>query len=492
MLEQKQKEDLILEDVINKNYNIRIFMNFLKKEKDKGGDLKNWKPKELKKAIKCYKDIVNGKRDIYDQTNILLQNKKEQAQTKKSSKFYLVDPEEYEEEINYNFEMNNPVKINDFFNNREINFKIEDIKSYYFYFFKESFYSIKIFEVDWEVNRKINDFYLLRDKLIEKFPFLIIPNLKNKFIDKKHEKKNLEFFLNSIINNIYLRNSDELILFLKADRNEFLDNFKKNKENDVLLKINAFQGYFYRHNDSDYFKNIIKSLPSFRTNINLKNSHLLNEFNNDIVNNLKDFEKYEKEIINLKNTIIINIENLSKNIKKIKNSFQNMFLNLKKLDLYEIKFSNQINNPYQKFERYFSKFLDDLKMKLDIFNSDFFDYLAYENKETQNFINKNDLFSNLKKKITKLYSHENKKKTREDFDIFRAYLNNINKLNFQWTFYNRSKILNKYFLQYIDNEINYQDLKDKEYDILKSETEDFFYHISIEDKMLKKNLSNDR
>ena len=489
MLEQREKEDLILEKIINKNYNLRIFMNFLKKEKENGGNLKNWDLKGLKNVIKFYKDIVNGKRDIFDQSNIFEEkNEKEEDVKKTNSKFYLIDPQEYENEINYNVKMENPIKNNNFFNNKEINFQIDNIQSYYFYFFKDSFYSIKIKEVNWKVNRKFDDFFLLRNRLEKIFPFLIIPNLKKKFIDKKSEKQNLEFFLNSIINNIYLRNSEELILFLKSDRNEFLDNIKKNDNNDALFKINKFLGYFYNHNDSDYFKNIIKSIPSFKNNINLKNSHLLNEFNNDIVKNLIDLGKYEKEILNVKDIIKTNIENLSNNIIKIKSGFQKIFLNFKKLDLYEIKFSNGINNAYQKYEKYFSNFLDDLKIKLDLFNSDFFEYFAYENMETYNLINKNYLFNNLKKKISKLSSFEKKNEIKEDFNTFRTYLNNINKQNFQWTFYNRSKKLNNYFLQNINNQINYQNFNNDQNQILKLETEEFFYDISIKDRILKNNL----
>lgn len=57
------KEKLVLDSIINENYNPRMFFKFLSFKKPNGDDIDNWTIKELKKLINEYKGMVDGEEE---------------------------------------------------------------------------------------------------------------------------------------------------------------------------------------------------------------------------------------------------------------------------------------------------------------------------------------------------------------------------------------------------------------------------------------------
>ena len=233
-----EKQKLIKESILDKQYDKDQFFSYCMKTKPKNGDnLKNWTLEELKIIINNFigeqnKYYINAKNDMAEKIKI--------------------------EEINIsnNFENNTPSDRNEIccgmlertiLNEKEIKSEIKNPRSIEGGFFSNSYilYDIET-KVDintkWIVQRRYNDFIWLRDSLTKFYPRDLVAPLPGKkiggrrfeldFVTKR--MKNLNKFLDIILKNETFKTSDALVSFLSiVDRARF--EAKKKEINSYII-----------------------------------------------------------------------------------------------------------------------------------------------------------------------------------------------------------------------------------------------------------------
>jgi hypothetical protein len=234
------------------------------------------------------------------------------------------------------------------------------------------------------LERNFKDFILLREKLTERWPGMVIPNLS--------VKENLDIRVN-MLNNFcsklyqikYLFNSEEVKLFLKEsnDYNKSLNSLEKQNYDSILKK---YSGIFIAYDDNfdtqyekveqeKFYKDIIDNFNNLEQLKNLilrtREKYKINHDSYNIIKNI--FSLYENDLIkNYSNNddsklIFLNKNNsqLENNIKiyeeKTKNPFDNLYYSitddyLNTLSLIEgIDSINNLQNEYDKKAKIFTE-----------------------------------------------------------------------------------------------------------------------------------------
>ena len=179
-MKNSKKEDLIILEIINKNYNPQMFYSYLDSKTENGSDIKNWRYNELAEEIEKYKNIISGEENpIVRNLSNLDQyrdwkhgGEEEGANTEKiSQQEDLSEIEVYE----YEFPSNNKISINEFFKTPDIKVTVEETSvQTNFLFFSEAIYTIQANPMNWSVNRTFNDFVVLKDSLKKSYPFVVV------------------------------------------------------------------------------------------------------------------------------------------------------------------------------------------------------------------------------------------------------------------------------------------------------------------------------
>ena len=218
--------------------------------------------------------------------------------------------------------------------------------------------------------------------------------------------------------------------------------FKKFLEN--------FQKKNFKYKKNNFFQNLVESMPSFKKTYKITNSEKMREFNNNIFFYLQKYQKNEKSIISLSKKAKI----LLSKLKKISKIFLEKIENLEILKTFGEKFDlpyiDLISNSNKKFSKFFQIFKNETDRQYNIYNTKFFDFLKFQNLETQNFlkfIKKKNNFITKIKKIEKSFKNENDiKKKIFDIKIFRSYLDFSTHYNFKHFFIHKNLKMN-FFLE---------------------------------------------
>ena len=234
-----EKQKLIKESILDKQYDKDQFFSYCMKTKPKNGDnLKNWTLEELKIIINNFigeqnKYYINAKNDMAEKIKIEeinISNNMENNNTPKDK-----------------YEIPCGVLERTILNDKEIKSEIKNPRSIEGGFFSNSYilYDIET-KVDintkWIVQRRYNDFIWLRDSLTKFYPRDLVAPLPGKkiggrrfeldFVTKR--MKNLNKFLDIILQNETFKTSEALVSFLSImDRARFED--KKKEINSYIL-----------------------------------------------------------------------------------------------------------------------------------------------------------------------------------------------------------------------------------------------------------------
>lgn len=301
------KRDLLQQEIVNRNYNKDLFIDFCISRKPYGDDLSRWTYEELSKVVKEYvtlhqeEDAKDLSKKQYEET-IRKTTQEIQSQINQMS----LPPPSENLNPSQNSSTSSPVHIT---NRKEIDCKklsksvlndnsnikiiLRSPKAVQTSIFQSDYILYEVFTSgkDWLVFRRYNDFLWLRNTLKKIHPGYYLPPLPGKkmgnrrfesdFVEKRMKMLNL--FLDDLMENENFRASECLISFLSVvDRVQF--EFKMKEMNSlsgpqfvedipsVTGKIKLLEDenneYFY-HNISNYFKLQFQLLE--RMNYNLKN-----------------------------------------------------------------------------------------------------------------------------------------------------------------------------------------------------------------------------
>ena len=210
------------------------------------------------------------------------------------------------------------------------------------------------------IYRRFSDFYSLREKLVERWPGIYIPNLPPKLTMGNLEKKVIEMrtrvindFCHKISKFKFILDSDELQIFLIRcnDVSKSINNLPKLNYEDILNRYNKIfsdvvqkideencdiEKYIKKVNDAiPFMKKVLLNLKGFKKSILSTEENKEKEINYyyDLMNVFENFEKYSLlECVNNDEDKLIfsnpkNNETFQK-IKDIKEKFKNPFTDL--------------------------------------------------------------------------------------------------------------------------------------------------------------------
>ena len=303
------KNDLIKEEITNKNDKESDFTNYcLSKNKDGDKIENNKNENEKKDEIEMNKEKEKEKEEmIKGNKNSERENSNNKSIKRKKEKIIKCNQLE---KTNLN---DNDITVN-LVSPKEINGGMFS-KNYILY-------TVETQPFGWRVHRRYNDFSSLRKSLIKYFPFHKVEPLPNQskkckqftkeYMYKKMNKLNI--FMNNIIENETFKASDILESFLAMDNRARLENKFKEINNQIIENENV-EDYktlsgeaiiLHAENCDDYFKHIYNYLNLqndifVKLNQNLKkfydNTSEINDNMNEIISNFGALYKINKNAV---------------------------------------------------------------------------------------------------------------------------------------------------------------------------------------------------
>ena len=227
------------------------------------------------------------------------------------------------------------------------------------------------------IYRRFSDFYSLREKLVERWPGIYIPNLPPKLTVGNLEKKVIEMrtrvindFCHKISKFKFLLESDEFKLFLIRcnDVSKAIYNLPKLNYEEILSKYNLVfsdiidkldednEKYIKKVNEAiPFMKKVLLNLKAFKTSIISTEENKEKEINYyyDLMNVFENFEK---------NTLMEYVDNDQD--KLVISNPKNNATNQKILDIKE-----QFRNPFTDLASWINDDILDFKAMLDALES---------------------------------------------------------------------------------------------------------------------------
>ncbi len=264
----ENKQMYLRSEILDKGYNGQEFFDFLiQKKGEEAGDLTNWTTEDLKKIViefhQLHKQNITEENNINSnpQPELIIQNKNE-SENKYNNNNNTIQPET----INNNNEINEKNKKENKNKLYEIQCKIDDngkLSKYDVLIIKLSSpekkvessgllglfsktisitYNITTEPINKSVRRRYTDFEWLRKVFTKLYPSIFIPPIPLKTLQEnanehKIEKRMrfLERFLNNVVKEPLLKNSNILYEFLCDEKQNEFESFQKNMKNIISL-----------------------------------------------------------------------------------------------------------------------------------------------------------------------------------------------------------------------------------------------------------------
>ena len=399
----QEKINLIEKEIINRNLNKNLFLDYCSTKKNFGDDLSQWSLEELQSTINEYVQYHSDEIKNFNSENKNFNS--ENKNFNSENKINIENNKKLIENINnlQNIQIKNKeikeIKCKklepSILSNKKIEIFIRNPKAIQTSLFKSNFISYEVYtkETNWLVNRRFSDFEWLRNILIKFYPRFFVPPLPNKklfsrrfevdFVDKRMK------FLNKFINNLMLNEtfkaSDVVVDFLS------------------ISEHNQFEAKIYEYNSitpSIYVEDI-KSLSG--------SVKILEDFGNEQfyenISNYFQIQKtlYERLNYNLKN-FYYNFEAAGKNLEEIEKDFDTLnILNSR------VMMKEEITKTFEELKIFFKNWRKIIINQNNLFKfyiKDFFKYQLKENSSFEELINsrkeiKFNYESNLQKLIKK-------------------------------------------------------------------------------------------
>lgn len=356
-LEKEEKQQYLIEEIIEQNYDPRLFT--LHCESLKEANLDVWTLSELKLCVADFKEKYKSGQtleQLQDPGTLIVQGCKRA-------------PSELSSIPSLEIQISEPTLINSGF-------------------FSQNYvvYTVKTLPLDWEVTREFVDFVWLRQVICPSFPGIFVPplpalksrgNISEKTIKKR--KFCLIRFMQCLISHPLVLRSEQLRIFLKQADSK------------------AFKEFVERNNTEKY-----EGIQNFPTIDGRLMGDLVDH--SETVRKLQMFYKENAEIMKkLKDNasdILKDLENVTNSVVSLVNTFAK---------LQEIQSSLQFTQNYQKIyaglKHQMEKLLEYQKKKIDMVNEHltvFFKYNSLEQESLKNFVENNEVHSiNFRKALLK-------------------------------------------------------------------------------------------
>ena len=395
--QKRLKEELIKEEIINKNYDKDLFFQYISEKKENGSDLNNWSILELNLQIS---NFINLKSNDSQQTNNI--NEEENNKAKISLTETLNINKETQSNIhqqiqsqvqNINIYNNNQNSRNKVYakeiickklektplNDTEIIVKIKNPKISDNKYWEQKYinYEIVTDKMKWLVYRRFSDFDNLRQILVKHFPRLFVPPIPGKKLGKRR-------FENDFI--------QKRMNFLQI----FIDNIMKNEVFKTCEALYAFLSF----EDRSQYESKIKEMLSYNPSQYVEDCKTLT--GKLCIYDKDDYEQYYTNITNyykIQNNIYyqlnrnmknfyINISGACKSLEAVQKDFETLFeLNQR------VEMKVEVNKTFEELAIFFKNWKRNLFNQNEIIKlriTDFFKYQRMEGEAYQELIYKRE------------------------------------------------------------------------------------------------------
>ena len=431
--ETQEKQNYLRQNIMDAGYDTNAFVEFLiGKKGEAGADVANWSLPDLKNVVQEFINLNNNQQEEVNNNNDEVKNDDNVDENKnvenendnnkeiknandKKEGIKQVNKEvnkEKSEEFNYGIISKSEMQClkvlnNDISNCNNIQITVGSFEKVEGKIFSKSYvsYLVTTMPFNWNVRRRFSDFEWLRQTLVNHYNYCLIPSVPkkpknlNKIMNEKFDKeflskrsRNFEKFLNYIIIDPILKNTQLIYDFLYMEKD---DEFQKMKKSYDKLKVTNF--------------NISKILTT-----DGKTTIEINDEKEKYFNDIKESTSLNENILKKINTIIKALKedliNASDKLNEISSNF-----NLLKENAINYKENEDVIQSYKEMSDMFYNFSTYLTNQTDIIFinlKEYFKYIKNNYRSMAGFIHKTE---NLKNAFYK--SLKNLKTKKED--LFR-------------------------------------------------------------------------
>ena len=427
--ETQEKQNYLRQNIMDAGYDTNAFVEFLiGKKGEAGADVANWSLPDLKNVVQEFINLNNNQQEEGNNNNDEVQNddnvdenknvendndnNKEIKNTNEKKEGTKQVNKEKSEEFNYGIISKSEMQClkvlnNDISNCNNIQITVGSFEKVEGKIFSKSYvsYLVTTMPFNWNVRRRFSDFEWLRQTLVNHYNYCLIPSVPkkpknlNKIMNEKFDKeflskrsRNFEKFLNYIIIDPILKNTQLIYDFLYLEKD---DEFQKMKKSYDKLKVTTFN-----------ISKIITTDGKTTIEINDEKEKYFNDIKESTSLNENILKKINTTIKALKEDLI----NASDKLNEISSNF-----NLLKENAINYKENEDVIQSYKEMSDMFYNFTTYLTNQTDIIFinlKEYFKYIKNNYRSMAGFIHKTE---NLKNAFYK--SLKNLKTKKED--LFR-------------------------------------------------------------------------
>ena len=467
--EQEIKQSYLRKEILEKNYDTQLFLNFLMTKKgENASDINNWTIDELETAVTEFKKTQNNNESQNTSSNYILEDlppaeneilqinslltpssnkKNEYNDSERNNELNFFNEEQGNEwlfmkrESNGRFSISNYINVNNniyteeiyclepdhspFANYKKIKIKVSSPKKEYDssglkgFFIKTIYYSflLEITELKLNRRRRYTDFEWLRKTIFRLYPGNYIPPLPLKSLNinkpEKIEKYQLyiQRFVDGIMDDILLKNSSLIYLFFSTEKEKDLISLME--KYDKVPRPKNLKYFYSRDGKIELDETILKKpkkneLLDIKINIS-KNNSIYDNLNKCLKNLCKEMKQVSDRMIEISN-LFKQIYELSINNSE-KNSFCKCYSDL---SLFFKEYGNMEFKEMKVVSNHIKNYFKFVNMQYNISLKELYNSFEYEH----------DLYlkvsENLKHKKETLYNNKEYEKwelKNEDINI---------------------------------------------------------------------------
>ena len=467
--EQEIKQSYLRKEILEKNYDTQLFLNFLMTKKgENASDINNWTIDELETAVTEFKKTQNNNESQNTSSNYILEDlppaeneilqinslltpssnkKNEYNDSERNNELNFFNEEQGNEwlfmkrESNGRFSISNYINVNNniyteeiyclepdhspFANYKKIKIKVSSPKKEYDssglkgFFIKTIYYSflLEITELKLNRRRRYTDFEWLRKTIFRLYPGNYIPPLPLKSLNinkpEKIEKYQLyiQRFVDGIMDDILLKNSSLIYLFFSTEKEKDLISLME--KYDKVPRPKNLKYFYSRDGKIELDETILKKpkkneLLDIKINIS-KNNSIYDNLNKCLKNLCKEMKQVSDRMIEISN-LFKQIYELSINNSE-KNSFCKCYSDL---SLFFKEYGNKEFKEMKVVSNHIKNYFKFVNMQYNISLKELYNSFEYEH----------DLYlkvsENLKHKKETLYNNKEYEKwelKNEDINI---------------------------------------------------------------------------
>ena len=467
--EQEIKQSYLRKEILEKNYDTQLFLNFLMTKKgENASDINNWTIDELETAVTEFKKTQNNNESQNTSSNYILEDlppaeneilqinslltpssnkKNEYNDNERNNELNFFNEEQGNEwlfmkrESNGRFSISNYINVNNniyteeiyclepdhspFANYKKIKIKVSSPKKEYDssglkgFFIKTIYYSFLLENTELKLNRRrrYTDFEWLRKTIFRLYPGNYIPPLPLKSLNinkpEKIEKYQLyiQRFVDGIMDDILLKNSSLIYLFFSTEKEKDLISLME--KYDKVPRPKNLKYFYSRDGKIELDETILKKpkkneLLDIKINIS-KNNSIYDNLNKSLKNLCKEMKQVSDRMIEISN-LFKQIYELSINNSE-KNSFCKCYSDL---SLFFKEYGNMEFKEMKVVSNHIKNYFKFVNMQYNISLKELYNSFEYEH----------DLYlkvsENLKHKKETLYNNKEYEKwelKNEDINI---------------------------------------------------------------------------